>query len=84
MGRQVISAILSLIPAPVWAALAGMVALAVAWLGGRHSGAQGAETKAAANEAEAYRETSEKMTNADTGNPDGSDDAAWLRKRGKR
>jgi len=79
-----IALIINAIPAPVWAALAGMVAVAVAWLTGRRSGAQRTKTKAAEKAAETYRATSEAMNNADTGNSDGSGDADWLRKRGKR
>jgi len=44
--------ILSLIPAPVWAALVGMVALAAAWLTGRRNGTQAAKTKAAIKSAD--------------------------------
>jgi hypothetical protein len=40
------TALLSLIPAPVWAALMGMAALVVAWLKGRSDGARGAAAKA--------------------------------------
>ena len=42
-----VALILNAIPAPVWAALVGMVAIAVAWLGGRRDGAQRTKTKAA-------------------------------------
>jgi len=43
----VIALIINAIPAPVWAALVGMVAVAAAWLGGRRNGAQRTKTKAA-------------------------------------
>ena len=42
-----IALLLNAIPAPVWAALAGMVAVAAAWLTGRRNGAQRTKTKAA-------------------------------------
>ena len=47
-----IAIIINSIPAPVWAALAGMVALAAAWLTGRRNGAQAAKTKAAIKSAD--------------------------------
>jgi len=43
----VIALIINAIPAPVWAALVGMVAIAAAWLGGRRSGSVAARNKAA-------------------------------------
>ena len=47
-----IALIINAIPAPVWAALAGMVAVAVAWLTGRRNGTQAAKTKAAIKSAD--------------------------------
>lgn len=79
-----IALILKAIPAPVWAVLVGMVALAAAWLGGRRDGAHRTKTKAAEKNAAEYRATSEAIQNADTGNPDGKSDASWLRDRGQR
>jgi hypothetical protein len=48
----VIAIIINAIPAPVWAALAGIVALAAAWLTGRRNGTQAAKTKAAIKSAD--------------------------------
>lgn len=47
-----IAIIINAIPAPVWAALAGIVAVAVAWLTGRRNGTQAAKTKAAIKSAD--------------------------------
>ena len=44
--------ILTAIPASVWAALASMAAVAVAWLKGRSDGRRDTETKAAAKSAD--------------------------------
>jgi hypothetical protein len=43
----VIDLLINAIPAPVWAALAGMLGIAAAWLTGRRSGSVAAKTKAA-------------------------------------
>jgi hypothetical protein len=80
----VIALLLDAIPAPVWAALVGMVAIAAAWLTGRRDGAQRTKTKAAEKAAESYRATSEAMHNADTGSGDDDDNVKWLRDRSKR
>ena len=48
-----IALILDAIPGPVWAALGGIVAIFVAWVTGRRSGAQAAKNKAAAKDAAA-------------------------------
>ena len=79
-----IALILNAIPAPVWAALVGMVAVAAAWLGGRRDGAQRTKIKAAEKDAKEYRETAERMHNADTGSGDDDDNVKWLRDRSKR
>jgi hypothetical protein len=43
----VIAILINAIPAPVWAALAGMLGIAAAWLTGRRSGSVAARNKAA-------------------------------------
>jgi hypothetical protein len=79
---NVISAILSIIPGS-WLAAIGVAvaALSAMWFGGRKS----AKTDAKAKDAAAYRETRERMDNAEN---DIADDPAtlrdWLRERGKR
>ena len=45
--------ILDAIPGPVWAALGGLVAIFVAWVTGRRSGAQAAKTDALQADAKA-------------------------------
>ena len=47
-----IALLIDAIPTPVWAALAGIVAVAAAWLGGRRNGTQAAKTKAAIKSAD--------------------------------
>ena len=70
--------------AVAWA-LAGLVAIGGAWAIGRRDGATAAKTKAAAKDAKEYRETAERMHNADTGSADDDDDnVKWLRDRSKR
>lgn len=66
--------------AVAWA-LAGLVAIGGAWAVGRRDGRGDAKTKAAEKDAKEYRETAERMHNADAV---GGDDLEWLRKRGKR
>ena len=54
-----INLILNAIPAPVWAALGGMAAFAVAWLSGRSAGARGAKTEAAKQRADDLQKAKE-------------------------
>jgi len=46
-----IALLINAIPAPVWAALAGLVAIGGAWLTGRRSGSVAAKTKEAEKQA---------------------------------
>ena len=48
---------IALIPGELWALLAGLVAVAAAWLAGRRGGALAAKNKAAARNAEAAAKT---------------------------
>jgi len=73
--------ILSLIPAPVWAALMGMAALAVAWLKGRSDGSRGAAAKAK-DKAAANLSTANEVQNenaAKSGDDVRADLAKWMR-----
>jgi RecG-like helicase len=54
-----INLILTAIPAPVWAALASMAAIAVAWLKGWSDGRRDIETKAAAKSADDLKKAKE-------------------------
>jgi hypothetical protein len=57
-------------------AVVSMLGILAAYLTGRSS-----KTK---KDAQSRADTFERAINADTGNPDGSTDLDWLRKRGKR
>jgi hypothetical protein len=77
----VTAAILSLIPAPVWAALLGMAAIVVAWLKGRSDGARGAAAKAR-DKAAANLSTANEVQNenaAKSGDDVRADLAKWMR-----
>jgi|VirMetMinimDraft_7_1064189.scaffolds.fasta_scaffold204362_2 hypothetical protein len=76
-----IALILNAIPAPVWAAIVGMVALAVAWLKGRSDGARGVKTKAAAKAADDLQTANEVQNDnaAKSGDAVRDDLAKWMR-----
>jgi len=73
-----IALVLNAIPGELWAALGAILAAALAWLVGRRGGVRAARVGAQNQAAQDYRETTERMQNADT---IGGDDADWLRKR---
>ena len=77
-----------LLPAWLRRAMAWAVALIVtifgAWSVGRREGTQAAKKRAAEQAAADYRETTERINEADIGTGDHDDDVEWLRKRGKR
>tara|TARA_R110000772_G_scaffold31234_3_gene77194 strand:- start:550 stop:753 length:204 start_codon:yes stop_codon:yes gene_type:complete len=60
-------------------AVVAIIAVFAAYLKGRSTERQTTKAK----EARARAETLERVKNADIGEPDGGDDAEWLRDRGK-
>ena len=77
------TALLDALIGPLGGLLAGIVAVAVAWLTGRRKGAADATQKREAQDARDYRETRERIDEALRRN-DGVDDADWLRERGNK
>ena len=73
-----IALILNAIPGELWAALGAILAAALVWLVGRRGGVRKARDGARKQAVQDYRETTERMRDADT---IGGDDADWLRKR---
>ena len=78
-----IGIILSAIPAEVWAALGGIVAIVAAWITGRRSGATDAQRDAATDAARKYTRTAKRMQDAGSDGVSDDDVREWLRKRGK-
>ena len=73
--------IINAIPAPVWAALAGMVAIAIAWLTGRRDGRGDAKAKAAEKRADDLQKAKDVRDDVDSKSGDAVRDdlSKWMR-----